>query len=312
MSAVLALTWMLAAATPAPKVDVTPWAEAGGRPWTSCREYERQAEQLLRASSGKAEESSVNTPWPARAKECPNAPPVLVMAALLELVKIPSFSSPLADLEKDLPTLREAHRTTREQAQTWLRRAMTEADRRGEPPPPLTNYFMAYAALGLGDWQAARASLRASERLGEVEPWRTDRTLAVAALLAGDLAEALRLAHRSREFSTPSDRATSAQILALIYDRAGAPEAAQRELAVLRAQSFGDERGTAVEWVLPLPERIYLQALLQQTRYPGSAMRLWEAYLACPEPEAPERKLVEQRREELRPRGSVVPTGPAR
>jgi hypothetical protein len=97
-------------------------------------------------------------------------------------------------------------------------------------------------------------------------------------------------------------------ILALVYDRAGAPEAAQRELIALKAQNYGE--GGAVETVLPLHERIYLQALLQQAaRMPGSAMRLWEAYLACPEPEAPERKLAEQRRDELKLRGSVVPSG---
>lgn len=294
----------MAAPQPSPP-DSTPWADAGGRPWTSCREYERQAEQLLRSSSVKSEEARGDTPWPARARECPNAPSVLVMAALLELLKIPSFP-PLADLREELPGLAEGQRATRKQALVWLKRALVESERRGEAAPPMTHYFVAYAALGLGDWAAARAALTVAERLGEVETWRTDRALAVAALLAGDLSEALRLAHRSREFAATSDRHTSMQILALIYDRAGAPEAAQRELAALRSQSYGEERG-AVETVLPLPERIYLQALQQQARNPGSAMRLWDAYLACPEPEAPERKLAERRRDELRPRGAVVP-----
>jgi len=302
------LLGLLLLVAPAQTPETTPWAEAGGRPWTSCREFERQAEQLLRSSSVKTEEARVDTPWPARARECPNAPAVLVMAALLELWKTPSFP-PLADLQAALPALAEAQRTTRQQAQVWLRRALVEAERRGEPPPALTYYFVAYAALGLGDWAAARAALVESERRGEVEPWRTDRAFAVAALLAGELAEALRLAHRSREFASTADRQTSVQVLALIYDRAGAPEAAQRELAALRSQSYGEDR-ELLEKVLPLPERIYLQALQQQAaRNPGSAMRLWDAYLACPEPADPERRLAEQRREELRPRGSVVPTG---
>lgn len=302
------LLGLLLLAAPVPTPETTPWAEAGGRPWTSCREYERQAEQLLR-SSVRSEETRGDTPWPARARECPNAPAVLVMAALLELVDIPSFP-PLADLQAALPTLAEEQRATRQQARAWLRRALVEAERRGEAPPALTHYFLAYAALGLGDWAGARVALLEAERLGEVEPWRTDRAFAVAALLAGELAEALRRAHRSREFASAADRSTSVQILALIYDRAGAPEAALRELAGLRAQSYGEERGT-VETVLPLHERIYLQALQQQVaRAPGSAMRLWDAYLACPEPAPPERKLVERRREELRPRGSVVPSGP--
>jgi hypothetical protein len=307
MSTGLVLAWMMVAApVQAPAPEVTPWAESGGRPWTSCREYERQAELLLRSS--KSEESNGATSWSTRARQCPNAPAVLVVAALAELSKVPGFP-PLVDLQAELTGLAEAQRTTRQQAQGWLKRALLEAERRGEAPPTLTHYFVGYAALGLGDWATARAALREAERLGEVESWRSDRALAVAALLAGDLAEALRLAHRSREFAPAADRPTSIQILALIYDRAGAPDAAQRELAALRAQNYGEDRAT-VETVLPLPERIYLQALQQGARNPGNAVRLWDAYLACPEPEAPERRLAEQRRDELRPRGSIVPTGP--
>lgn len=305
----LALPLALALAAP-PVAETTPWAEAGGRPWTSCRDYERQAERFLGTSNVRSEEARGDTPWPARARECPNTPAVLVMAALLELLKIPGFP-PLVDLQDALPALAEAHRKTRMQALTWLRRALTEAERRGKPPPTLTNYFVAYAALGLGDWATARSALLAAERRGEVETWRTDRALAIAALLAGDLPEALRLAHRSREFATSSDRQASVLILALVYDRAGAPEAAQRELAALKAQSFsGSDERTSVETLLPLPERIYLQALQQQAaQHPGSATRLWEAYLACPEPAEPERKLAAQRRDELKQRGSVVPSG---
>jgi hypothetical protein len=137
-----------------------------------------------------------------------------------------------------------------------------------------------------------------------------DRAARGGGVAGGRPAEALELAYRARELAPAADRPTSVQILALIYDRAGAPDAAQRELAALRAQNYGEDRA-AVETVLPLPERLYLQALEQQGgRNPGNAVRLWDAYLACPEPEAPERRLAEQRRDELRPRGSIVPTGP--
>jgi hypothetical protein len=308
----IVLLWALAAATPAPAPARTPWAEAGARPWTTCREYERQAERLLASAGGRGEEERREAPWQARVGECPNVPALLVTAALLELLKIPGFP-PLVDLEGELPRLAGLHRDTRRQALAWLQQALAEAARRGDPPPPLAHYFVAYASLGLGDWQTARTALAAAERRGEVEPWRVDRAGAVAALLAGDLPRALALAYRARELAPANDRLTSLYILALVYDRAGAPEAAARELGALRTQSFTAGERAAVDSLLPLPERIYLAALEQQSLgHPQSALRLWSAYLACPEPEAPERRLVELRRQELRPRGSVVPTSPGR
>ena len=115
------------------------------------------------------------------------------------------------------------------------------------------------------------------------------------------------MGYRARELAPSGERAGSAYVLALIYDRAGAPEAALSELTGLRSQS--GER-SAVESLLPLHERLYLDALDQQSkRNTGAAMRYWEAYLACPEPEAPERALAQRRLGELRPRGSVVPGG---
>ena len=298
------LVWSLLSAPvegPAPTV----WAQSGGRPWTTCRERERQAETLLQRVSTRTDESS-DTPWAAAARECPNAPAVLVLAAMRSLLKIPTYS-PGAELMEDLPELAEAHRDSRRQARTWLRRALVEADRRGEPAPVLTHYFLAYAALGLGEPEVARTELARAAGRGEVEGWRADRASAVAALLSGDLQGALDLAYRARELAPASDRPTSVFILALVYDRAGAPEAALREMTALRSQ--GGER-SAADTLLPLHERLYLDALDQQSkRNPGSAIRYWEAYLACPEPEAPERKLALRRLAELRPRGSVVPSG---
>ncbi|MBK9756767.1 MAG: hypothetical protein IPO88_25365 [Nannocystis sp.] len=282
----------------------TVWAEAGGRPWTGCRERERQAEGILQRVSTQSEESSGESPWAALARDCPNAPSVLVLAAMRELVKVPSYP-PQIDLIDGLPRLAEIYRESRLQARTWLTRALIEAERRGEPPPVLTYYFLGYAALGLGDASTARAALAEAERRGEVEGWRADRAAAVAALLAGELPRALELAYRARELAPTAQRATSVYVLALVYDRAGAPETAQRELLALRAP--GSERG-AVDTLLPLHERLYLNALEQQAaRNNGSAARLWEAYLALPEPEAPERALAERRLAELRPRGSLVP-----
>lgn len=301
------LPWLaiLLALAPSAPPGPTVWAEAGARPWTGCRERERQAEGILQRVSTQSEESSGDSPWAALAQDCPNTPAVLVLAAMRELIKAPKYP-PQLDLLAGLPKLRELHRESRLQARTWLLRAVAEAERRGEPPPVLTYYFLGYAALGLGEPAAARVALAEAERRGEVEGWRADRALAVAALLAGELPRALELAYRARELAPMAQRATSVYVLALVYDRAGAPETAQRELQALR--SVSSERGAA-DTLLPLHEGLYLNALEQQAggRGNGGATRLLEAYLACPEPEAPERALAERRLADLRPRGSVVP-----
>lgn len=309
MSLIVALSLWLAPAEVGPAPTV--WAEAGGRPWTMCRDHERQADSLLQRVSQRADETQAEVPWAQRARDCPGAPAVLVLAAMRELFKLPSYP-PLVDLTAALPRLAEAQRQTREQARAWLQQALAEAQRRGEPPPVLTYYFLAYAALGLGEPAAARAALAESERRGEVESHLIDRAAAVAALLAGDLQAALDLAYRGRELAPASDRQTAVYLLALVYDRAGAPDAAMRELAALRPGGFGFERGL-VDTLLPLHERLYLNALEHKAqRNPNNATRLWEAYLASPEPEAPERTLAQQRLAELRPRGSVVPTSPGK
>ncbi|MBA3548132.1 MAG: hypothetical protein H0T76_16745, partial [Nannocystis sp.] len=156
----------------------------------------------------------------------------------------------------------------------------------------------------------ARQALARAEARGEVESWRAEQAGAVAALLAGDLKRALELAYRARELTPGGDRATTTYLLALIYDRSGAPEAALRELVALVKSRDGAQRGS-VDILLPLPERLYLDALEAQARdNVGNAGLLWGAYLECPEPEAPERRLVERRLAELRARGSVVPTSP--
>ncbi len=308
MSLLLGLSLLLApaeATTPATNV----WAEAGGRPWTMCREFERQAEALLMRASQRSDESPGETPWAQRARDCPGAPAVLVVAALRELKKVPAYP-PLADLKAAVPRLAEAQRKARLQAQAWLGQALVEAGRRGESPPLLTHYYVAQAALGLGDPVTARQALARAEARGEVESWRAEQAGAVAALLAGDLPRALELAYRARELTPGGERQTAIYLLALIYDRSGAPEAAARELMALGTSRFGYERG-AVDTLLPLPERLYLGALEEQARgNPGNAGLLWAAYLECPEPEEPERRLVERRQAELRPRGSVVPTSP--
>ena len=75
------------------------------------------AEAILARVSTQSEENTSESPWAALARDCPIAPAVLVMAAMRELVKVPSFP-PQIDLVDGLPKLREIYRQTRLQART--------------------------------------------------------------------------------------------------------------------------------------------------------------------------------------------------
>ncbi len=297
-------SWLMFAAPtwqPQPPAPPTVWAQSQARSWEHCRELERSGERILLSQNFRSEERGTSSPWPDRARLCPGAPAVLVTAAMFEALQAPPFP-PLSELAAEVAKLGETQQASRRRALQWLAAARVEAQRRRATPPPLTWYMTAYAALGAGDAALARQALRAADDRGEVEAWRLDRLGALAALLAGDLDEAVALAHRARELGTLADRGISTLILALVYDRAGAPEAAQRELASLRSMAYGYERN-AIDSLLPIHERIYLMGIEQiALRNPGNATWLLKAYLACPEVQAPERVLALRRLEELRPR----------
>ncbi len=281
------------------------WANSGGRPWVLCMQHERQAhEQLLQLFGSR---DRADTVWPRRVHECPNAVAVLVMAAAAELQKIAlEAPTPGAEHVKKL-SLQQSQ--ARQRVQGWLAQASAELERRGSEPPPLFYYLHAVAALGLGQLEAAGAALQRSRERGEIADWRADRAEAIHALLAGDLANALRLAYRTSSLAPGSQQLSSSTVLALVLDRSGAPEAAQRELSRLRIGTPLSQQGLIDVWpLLPVHERLYMMALEQQVRENiGAAQRYWEAYLACPEPDPPERHLVEMRLRELRARGFVIP-----
>jgi hypothetical protein len=125
---------------------------------------------------------------------------------------------------------------------------------------------------------------------------------ALVALFRGDLERALRLVQRSINDGPSDDRRYSRYVRALVLDRAGASAAARSELFELRREPGYLEARTTVETLLPIHERIYVRALdSQAAEEASSAVRLWEVYLARPEPELPERRLAEQHKAELSP-----------
>lgn len=299
-AAAIALVLSPPAWKPLPPPPPTVWADAGSRPWALCRELERSAEgMLVRQSLG----GDGPKEWAERARLCPGAPAVLAAAAMVELSQVTSLP-PLRELAGEIEALTEAQRMSRQRAAQWLAAAREEASRRGEAPPPMTWVLTAIAAIGLGEPERALAALREAESRGEIEGYRIDRLAALASLLAGDLSQALALGHRARERANSRQQARTSLILALIYDRSGAPEAALRELVLLRPLASSAERA-AIEALLPLHERVYLAAIEQiALKNPTNASLLLKAYLASPAPQTEERRLAERRLAELAARGS--------
>ena len=94
-------------------------------------------------------------------------------------------------------------------------------------------------------------------------------------------------------------------------DRAGDQAGARRRMTEALDRDDGG-RMRALETTMPMHERLYLRAYASTVRGESSgALRLWEVYLARPEPEDPERRLAERHQQALRPLPSNL-GGPAK
>jgi hypothetical protein len=96
-------------------------------------------------------------------------------------------------------------------------------------------------------------------------------------------------------------------IRTLVLDRGGAIAAARSELHEMRTDAGHQFARRATESLLPVYERLYLRALdAQAAEETSSAVRLWDAYLARPEPAEPDRALARRHRDELKDRPAPV------
>jgi tetratricopeptide (TPR) repeat protein len=182
-----------------------------------------------------------------------------------------------------------------------LAAAERESRRRREPAGPGIAYFRARALLSLGRLEKARAEARRALEIGDVAPWRAERLLALCALYQGDLELALQLAGRSRRGAPEGATALSDYVYALALDRAGDTGAAFSVLARVVARDDSAHRNL-LETMLPLHERLYLDALAAQVRRDAaSAWRLWQAYLGRDEPGEAERELARRHLSALGP-----------
>ena len=302
---IAALNWWggLAAASPGEgslaTIDVvadrTPWAVAGARSWSRCREWssEAQAERLTSVADTVVDDERHR--WARRAVACPHALEILSLAARTELLR--TFRLPTkTDADTDLTELNEGMVSSRARALTWIETIFVEASARRQAVPATLEYWRGKALVAQCQYDAADLAFSRSQRSSGVEPFRLRRMRALIALFRGDIETAQRESHRA-QLDSPRGalRVVSNYIHALVLDRSG-DEAAARVL-MRRTLKMDRDRNSlyALLAVFPLHEHVYMRALQAEALRSGAmARRLWEAYLARDEPATPERHSAER------------------
>jgi tetratricopeptide (TPR) repeat protein len=234
------------------------------------------------------------------AADCPHTVEILKLAAQTELKR--AFRLPADTNEAtDLGAIEERRNQSRERALEWIERAAAESRLRGDDAPPHLDYLRGNALLAQGDYQRADESFQRAIRYRGIEPFRVRRMMALTALFRGDIAVAQRLSFRAL-IDTPkgTGHMTSRYIHALVLERSGDPSNAR--LILTRTLNQDGDRSVfgSLVLVLPLHERVYLEALKAEAlNDEPRARRLWSAYLASEHPEDPERRLAERHLSEL-------------
>lgn len=290
--------------TPAPKklveATATVWAQAGSRSWTGCSSIASEAGKQLWSSGEEVNSFNEGHHWANQASECPNAPEVLTMSVRSELLR--RFDLPEGlDADTDLSAIEAGVAKSRARALAWIDAAETELDRRRDARSLGLDYWRGRALLSTGDLDGARRSFRKALSESTVEGWKVRRLLALTELYRGNLDAALVLAKRALLDAPASDQLASFYVLGVVLDRSGDPAGARRRMQTAMDRDDGSQL-RALGSALPLHERLYVSALATTVRNePSGALRLWDAYLARPEPEDPERRLAERHQTTLRP-----------
>ncbi|MFV8755196.1 hypothetical protein ACNOYE_32000 [Nannocystaceae bacterium ST9] len=289
----------------------TVWAQAGSRSWTGCSAVANEAAKQMLLTAEDVNNFQANHHWAVQAGECPNAPEVLAMAVRSELMR--RFDLPEAvDAASDLTLVEQGMADSRKVALDWIVDAQTELDRQQDDRTLGLTYWHARALLSLADYEGAQREFERALEQGSVESWRLRRFSALTLLFRGDLDGALIQAFRAAIDAPSGDRYIADYVLALVLDRAGDTAGSRRRMKEALDRDGDLGRMRSLETAIPIHERLYLRAFAQTVRGEASgAIRLWDAYLARPEPEAPERRLAERHRQALEP----LPTnlgGPAK
>ena len=288
---------------------LTIWGMVGGRKWGVCAELAARAERDLVSFSDDARTLQAEHPWIRRAESCPHSAPILESGARTELTHLPRFAADYGGMEKlsegiEVAKVEKELVESRERALAWLDEAAKERARRGEAPPFELAYWRARALIALARFDEAREALDEAWAAKQSSRAKLERLDALLSLYRGDSERALQMAHRALHDGARENTADAALVYALVLDRAGDPEGASRMM--LFAARYGSKaRGSLdrLQTMVPMYERLYLIALnraLADGMDARLAIQSFQAYLACPEPLEPERRLAERHVERLR------------
>jgi len=292
---VLAVVSLLVGVLAAPP---SAWQRTGARDFAECEAAERLAEEGHLTGFDRMSEQEGPT-WNKRARQCPNAPYVRMMAAKESLVHVATLGWG-AEIGPGFEAIVKPHAERLAEVVAHVDAALAESRRRGQRPPPQAHYFRAYAELAAGRFAQARVDWRKACATEDAERWRLDRMGAVLEMLGGDLDAAVRLARLAWTDASRDERLLSGYVWALVLDRAGSPAEVRAVLQGLRDEGGHTMARRALESLLPLHERLYLEALDHQVNGETSnALRLWEVYLARPEPAEADKALARRHLDEL-------------